>query len=55
MATVIYEQRSLAEMAILADALEEAGVVEDAVLAHARQPGEHIRGCWLLDWLLGKR
>jgi hypothetical protein len=41
-------------LAVLADALEEAGCTDDAVLAHLRGPGVHVRGCWAVDLLLGK-
>jgi hypothetical protein len=40
---------------ILADALEEAGCDNTDILAHCRQAGEHVRGCWLVDLLLGKK
>jgi hypothetical protein len=43
-----------ARLAVLADALEEAGCTNDAILAHCRQPAPHVRGCWVLDLLLGK-
>jgi hypothetical protein len=39
---------------VLADALEEAGCDERAVLDHCRGPGPHVRGCWALDLVLGK-
>jgi hypothetical protein len=39
---------------ILADALEEAGVAPRALLDHCRGAGPHVRGCWALDWLLGR-
>jgi hypothetical protein len=61
MATAIYEKRSLPEgtldaqgLAVLADALEEAGCADEAILSHCRGPGPHVRGCWVLDGLLGK-
>ncbi len=41
-------------LAVLADALEEAGCADDAVLGHLRGPGSHVRGCHVLDALLGK-
>jgi hypothetical protein len=55
-------------MAILADALEEAGCTDDAILAHCRglpecepgmgrcdyHPALHVRGCWVVDLILGK-
>ena len=37
-----------------ADALEEAGCDDAAILDHLRSPGPHVRGCWALDMLLGK-
>lgn len=56
-----YEERSLPagtlearRLAILADALEDAGCRDQEVLNHLRQPGEHWRGCHALDLLLGK-
>jgi hypothetical protein len=39
---------------VLADALEEAGAGEAEVLEHLRGFGEHVRGCWCVDLLLGK-
>jgi hypothetical protein len=41
-------------MPILADALEEAGCTDAAILGHCRGPGPHVRGCWVVDLLLGK-
>jgi hypothetical protein len=54
LARAFYEDRSLAELPILADALEEAGCTDVDILSHCRQPAEHVRGCWVLDLLLGK-
>jgi hypothetical protein len=54
LAQAIYEERRFADLPILADALEEAGSTNADILDHCRQPGEHIRGCWLVDLLLGK-
>lgn len=39
---------------ILADALEEAGCTDEQILMHLRGGGEHYRGCWVIDLLLGK-
>jgi hypothetical protein len=36
---------------ILADALEDAGCTDPDILNHCRQPGDHLRGCWVLDLL----
>jgi hypothetical protein len=51
----IYEDRSFERLPILADALEEAGCTDADILAHCRRPGEHVRGCWVVDLLLGKQ
>jgi hypothetical protein len=61
LAAVAYEERALpsgeldpARLAVLADALEEAGCTEADALNHCRRPGAHVRGCWVIDLLLGK-
>jgi hypothetical protein len=41
-------------LAILADALEEAGCSVTEILDHLRGLDPHIRGCWVVDLLLGK-
>ncbi len=41
-------------LAVLADALEDAGCTEPAILGHLRNPGPHVRGCHVLDLLLGR-
>src|SRR5262249_32691175 len=53
-AQAIYDERAFDRMPVLADALEDAGCTERAILAHCRQPGEHVRGCWVVDLILGK-
>ncbi len=53
-AEAIYHNRSYADLLILADALEEAGCDHAAVLGHCRGPGQHWRGCWVLDALTGR-
>jgi hypothetical protein len=40
-----------ARLAVLADALEEAGAGPD-FLEHLRGPGPHYRGCWVVDRLV---
>jgi hypothetical protein len=61
LAEVAYVERDLpsghldtARLAVLADALEEAGVTDAEVLGHLRLAGPHVRGCWPLALLLGK-
>jgi hypothetical protein len=56
-----YEDRQLpsgqldpARLAVLADALEDVGCTDQTILSHLRGPGPHLRGCWVLDLLLGK-
>ena len=51
----IYEGHAFERMPEVAEALEEAGCTDTAILDHCRQPREHVRGCWLLDLLLGKK
>jgi hypothetical protein len=50
----IYHDRAFDRMPILGDALEEAGCTHEAVLGHCRSGDEHLRGCWVLDLILGK-
>jgi hypothetical protein len=54
MARTVYEEQAFDRLPILADALEEAGCADPALLGHCRQPGEHVRGCWVVDAVLGK-
>ena len=62
LAQAAYDERRLpsgelepARLAVLADALEEAGCTDAAALAHLRSAGPHVRGCDVVDALLGKR
>lgn len=41
-------------LAVLSDALEDAGCEDADLLCHLRSPGPHVRGCWALDLILGK-
>ena len=54
MAQVIYGDRAFDRLPLLADALEDAGCTDADILGHCRTPGEHVRGCWVVDLLLGK-
>jgi hypothetical protein len=49
-----YEERDFARLPILADALEEAGCDNPAILEHCRAAEEHHRGCWVVDSVLRK-
>ena len=60
LAQAAYDDRALPSghldtqrLAILADALEDAGCTETWVLNHLRSAGPHVRGCRALDLLLG--
>jgi hypothetical protein len=60
LAQTAYEERDTASglldparLAVLADALEEAGCGDWDVLTHLRSPGPHVRGCWAVDLVLG--
>jgi hypothetical protein len=55
LAHVIYDERRYEDLPILADALEEAGCTNPEILDHCRGPEPHVRGCWGVDLLLGKR
>jgi hypothetical protein len=61
LASTTYEERVLSSgeldtihLAVLADALEDAGSQNVDILTHLRGPGPHVRGCWALDLLLNK-
>ncbi len=54
LARAIYADRSFDQLPVLADALEDAGCQDVAILDHCRRPANHVRGCWALDKLLGK-
>jgi hypothetical protein len=54
MAQKMYDSRDFSDMPVLADALEEAGCRDADILGHCRSGGEHFRGCWVIDLLLGK-
>jgi hypothetical protein len=51
----MYDSRDFSAMPILADALQDAGCENDDVLNHCRDANQvHIRGCWVVDLVLGK-
>ncbi|HYT94128.1 MAG TPA: hypothetical protein VEL76_35760 [Gemmataceae bacterium] len=66
MAQTLYETRRFQDLPFLGDALEEAGCVDEGILAHCRRTTdwdkigrylwelEHVRGCWVLDLILGR-
>ncbi|MCI0457068.1 MAG: hypothetical protein L0Z62_08820, partial [Gemmataceae bacterium] len=50
----IYDEQAFQDLPVLADALEQAGCTSEDILNHCRQQKNHIRGCWLLDLVLGQ-
>jgi len=54
LARTIYDQRAFDQMPVLAELLAKTGSVDADVLEHCRDTGPHVRGCWVLDLILGK-
>jgi hypothetical protein len=54
LARQMYDSRDFSAMPILADALQDAGCDNDNILSHCRGEGPHVRGCWVVDLVLGK-
>lgn len=50
----IYNDRAFDHVAGLADTIEEAGCQDAEILDHLRGSGKHVRGCWVVDLLIGK-
>ena len=49
----LYESRDFSAAPVLADALEDARCADAAVLGHLRGGGGHMRGCFVVDAVLG--
>ena len=54
LAEAIYDEENFEGLTILADALEDAGCNDAEILDHCRGHGPHVRGCWVVDLVLGK-
>jgi hypothetical protein len=54
LAQQMYDSRDFSAMPILADALQDAGCDNQDILQHCRGDGPHVRGCWVVDLVLGK-
>ena len=55
LARTMYESRDFSAMPILADALQDAGCDNEDILSHCRDTQQpHVRGCWVVDLVLGK-
>jgi hypothetical protein len=55
LAQTIYDCRAFDRLPMLADALDDAGCTSLDFQVHCREPGPHVRGCWVLDLLLNKK
>jgi hypothetical protein len=62
LAQAVYEDRVLPagtlapdRLAVLSDALQDAGCGDATILSHCRSSLPHYRGCWVVDLLLGKQ
>jgi hypothetical protein len=54
LAREIYASRSFSRLPVLADVLEAAGCMRGELLDHCREQGEHVRGCFVVDLVMGK-
>jgi hypothetical protein len=54
LAQAVYQERAFDRLPVLADALEDAGCTDADILGHCRGGGEHVRGCWAVDAVLGR-
>jgi hypothetical protein len=50
----IYADHDFRRMPLLAESLARAGCRDADIMQHCRSSGRHVRGCWVLDWILGK-
>jgi hypothetical protein len=54
LAGLIYSESAFDQMRQLGDALEESGCDDTSILRHCREPSVHVRGCWVIDEILGQ-
>ena len=54
LAKLMYESRDFSLMPILADAIQDVGCEQEEILSHCQGGGPHVRGCWVVDLVLGK-
>lgn len=54
LAQTIYDERTFDRLSELADALVDAGCDNQDILNHCRSEGPHVRGCWVVDVVLGR-
>jgi hypothetical protein len=51
----IYTDQAFDRLPILADAMLDAGCDDEVLLAHCQSGAPHVRGCWVVDLILGRR
>jgi hypothetical protein len=54
LAQAIYDDKAFERMPILGDALMDAGCEDEQIIGHCRGDGPHVRGCWVVDLVLGR-
>jgi hypothetical protein len=54
LASGIYRASAFGQLPELGAALAQAGCTSEQILDHCREPGPHVRGCWVVDLVLGK-
>jgi len=54
LAQAAYAERKFERLPRLAEALADAGCVNEDILAHCRSSLPHVRGCWVVDLILVK-
>jgi hypothetical protein len=53
-ARLIYDEQAFDDLPQLGDELRAAGCDHEGVLSHCHGHGPHVRGCWMIDSVLGK-
>jgi hypothetical protein len=54
LASAMYDSRDFTRMPELGEILAKAGFSDAEMLRHCAERGPHVRGCWVVDILLGK-
>jgi len=54
LANAIYDESNFNRMPSLADALVDAGCENEEIIVHCLSREPHVKGCWVVDLLLGK-
>lgn len=53
-ARTVYRKRSVGDLVQLGDLLVESGCDDSEMIDHCYAPFRHVRGCWVIDAILGK-